>query len=102
VNLLSNAFKYTDTGHVTVTARRVDDHIEIAVCDTGIGISATDLPHIFDEFLQVARKGQSALEGTGLGLAIVKRSIELLGGNVKAQSTEGKGTTFTLTLPDTA
>ena len=99
-NLLSNAVQYTDQGHISVEARRIDGHVEIAVTDTGVGICAAELPHIFDVFRQVARKGQSALEGTGLGLAIVKRSVELLGGKVNAQSTEGKGTTFTLVLPD--
>ena len=99
MNLLSNAVKFTEQGTISVCAYRKEDHIEIAVSDTGAGIPADDLPHIFDEFRQVARKGSNALEGTGLGLAIVRLSIELLGGQVAVESTAGQGTTFTLTIP---
>jgi signal transduction histidine kinase len=100
-NLLSNAAKYTDQGRVEVSARRDGGQISIAVADTGVGIGADELPHIFDEFRQVARKGQTALAGTGLGLAIARRSIELLGGGIAVHSEEGRGSIFTLTLPDT-
>ncbi len=100
VNLLGNAVKYTDQGHITISAQRQHGLVEIAVADTGAGIPAADLPHIFDEFRQVARKGQIALEGTGLGLAIVRRSVQLLGGDVRVESHEDEGTTFTLSLPN--
>ncbi len=99
VNLLGNAVKYTQRGRIAVEARCIDGQIEIAVSDTGAGIPADELPFIFDEFRQVARKGETALEGTGLGLAIVRRSVQLLGGDVRVQSAEGEGTTFTLSLP---
>ena len=99
-NLLSNAAKFTEAGRIVLSMRRTDEGVAIAVTDTGIGIPAADLPHIFDEFRQVARKGRNAEQGTGLGLAIVKRSIELLGGSIETESTEGKGTTFTLRLQD--
>ena len=85
---------------LAAVAPNVGEGVAIAVADTGIGIPAADLPHIFDEFRQVARKGRNAEQGTGLGLAIVKRSIELLSGSVETESAEGKGTTFTLRLQD--
>ena len=97
-NLLNNAAKYTEQGSITVSAKLDGDCVEIAVADTGVGIPAADLPHIFDEFRQVARKGRSAQQGTGLGLAIVRRSVELIGGSIQVESEESKGTTFTIKL----
>jgi len=102
-NLLDNAVKFTEEGSITVFATILDDQVEIGVADTGVGIPAADLPHVFDEFRQVARKGRTAQQGTGLGLALVRRSVELLGGSVGVESEEGKGTIFTLRLAaDTA
>ena len=100
MNLLGNAIKYTREGRITLSAQRANQSVEITVSDTGVGIPANELPFIFDEFRQVARKGEIALEGTGLGLAIVRRSAQLLGGGVRVESTEGVGTTFTLCLPE--
>ena len=100
MNLLSNAVKFTEAGSITVAMRSVADWIELSVADTGIGIPAEDLPHIFEEFRQVERKGNKKLEGTGLGLAIAKKSVELLGGSIAVQSEVGKGTTFTLKITD--
>jgi signal transduction histidine kinase len=97
-NLLSNAAKFTEQGRITLSARTSGEGVEIAVADTGAGIPAADLPHIFDAFRQVARKGRTAEQGTGLGLAIVKRSVELIGGSIEVASQEGGGTTFTLKL----
>ena len=68
--------------------------------DTGPGIPAEDLPHIFEEFRQVEREGGAQTEGTGLGLSIAKKSIELLGGTISAESDVGVGTTFTLRIGD--
>jgi len=99
INLLSNAVKYTREGRITVAVEAKENLVEVTVCDTGDGIPTEELPFIFDEFRQVARKGQIALEGTGLGLAIVRRSAQLLGGGVRVESCEGEGTTFTLVLP---
>ena len=70
------------------------------MADTGQGIPAEDLPHIFDEFHQVVPEGGAQTEGTGLGLAIAKKSIELLGGSISAESAVGEGTTFTLRIGD--
>jgi len=97
-NLLSNAVKFTpEGGSVTLAARRTDAAAEIAVSDTGIGIRAADLPRLFSEFSQL---GPQRHEGTGLGLALTKRLVELHGGTIRAESEPGKGSVFTLTLPD--
>jgi len=77
MNLLSNAVKFTEEGSITVSVRPADDGIEVSVADTGVGIPAADLPHIFDEFQQVARPGSGEKEGTELGLAIARKSVFL-------------------------
>ncbi len=100
MNLLSNAVKFTDQGTITVSLRQDDDAVELAVADTGQGIPAEDLPHIFEEFRQVEREGGAQTEGTGLGLSIAKKSIELLGRTISAESEVGEGTTFTLRIGD--
>jgi len=100
MNLLSNALKFTDEGSITLSLRPVDEGLELSVADTGMGIPAEDLPHIFDEFRQVERQGGIQKEGTGLGLAIAKKSVEMLGGTITAESKVGKGTTFTLRIKD--
>jgi signal transduction histidine kinase/class 3 adenylate cyclase len=96
-NLLSNAVKFTpDGGCVEVTARRLDDAVEVAVRDTGIGIAPEDQEHIFDEFRQA---GTSHQQGTGLGLTLAKKFVELHGGRIRVESALGEGSTFTITLP---
>ncbi|MFP6645212.1 MAG: HAMP domain-containing sensor histidine kinase [Candidatus Latescibacterota bacterium] len=99
MNLLSNAVKFTDQGSITVSLRQDGDGVELAVADTGHGIPAEDLPHIFDEFRQVDRDGAEK-EGTGLGLSIARKSVELLGGTLTAVSEVGVGTTFTVRIGD--
>ncbi len=100
MNLLGNAVKFTESGSITTSLRREAGETIVSVADTGVGIAADELPHIFDEFRQVARKGSTAQEGTGLGLAIVKRSVELIGGRVSVDSVEGEGTVFTIRVRD--
>jgi signal transduction histidine kinase/ligand-binding sensor domain-containing protein len=100
MNLLGNAVKFTKSGRITLSLESVNGQVELAIADTGVGIPPEDMPHIFDEFRQVARKGSSAEEGTGLGLAIARKSIELLGGTISVQSKAGLGTTFTLRFTD--
>jgi signal transduction histidine kinase len=100
-NLLANAVKFTPAGgRVDVTAR--DDHgeIELAVKDSGIGIDATFLPHVFDRFRQADASSTRAQSGLGLGLAIVRHIVELHGGSVRAES-DGRdtGTRFVMRLP---
>ena len=100
MNLLSNALKFTDEGSITLSLRSVDEWLELSVADTGMGIPAEDLPHIFDEFRQIERQGGIEKEGTGLGLAIARKSVELLGGTILVESEVGTGTTFTLKIKD--
>jgi len=101
LNLVANAIKFTpDGGRVTLAAHRgVDGSVEIAVTDTGIGISATELPHIFDEFRQVDGSSSRTYGGAGLGLAVVKKLTELLSAKVRVESSSGEGSTFTVWLP---
>jgi signal transduction histidine kinase len=102
-NLLSNAVKFTDSGGgVTVTTNRVDAEMRLSVSDTGRGISAQFLPHVFDRFAQEPQLQRTPREGLGLGLglSIVQQLAELHGGKVHATSAgPGAGATFTLSLP---
>jgi signal transduction histidine kinase len=100
LNLLSNAVKFTpDGGRIDVRAAMDTDKVEIAVCDTGIGIAPEDQAAVFEEFKQVGRDYTRKTEGTGLGLALTKRFVELHGGEIRLESAPGKGSTFTFTLP---
>ncbi|MFO7534683.1 MAG: response regulator [Kiritimatiellia bacterium] len=98
-NLVGNAVKFTETGTVDISVRVVDKHIHVSVSDTGIGIAAHHIPHIFDEFRQADDSTSRKYGGTGLGLAIAKKYALLLGGAITVQSALGKGSTFTLRLP---
>jgi CheY-like chemotaxis protein/two-component sensor histidine kinase len=100
-NLFSNAIKFTPKGgRVDIHLRRINSHIEIAVRDTGIGISPEFLPYVFDRFRQQESTSTRAHGGLGLGLAIVRHLVELHGGTVHADSAgRDQGATFTITLP---
>ena len=100
-NLLSNAIKFSDRGgRVQVRLERVNSHVEIIVNDTGQGIAAEFLPHVFDRFRQADQRTTRQHGGMGLGLAIVKNLVELHGGTVRAASPgAGQGSTFTVRLP---
>jgi signal transduction histidine kinase len=98
LNLLSNAFKHTFEGGITVTLRWCDDHVELAVADTGVGIPAEELPRLFERFHRVKEAKSRTHEGTGIGLALVKELVSLHGGTVSIESQEGKGSTFRLTI----
>ncbi|KUF15613.1 histidine kinase [Streptomyces silvensis] len=102
-NLVSNAIRHTPQGgSVTVLCRPVDgSSVVIEVTDTGTGISAEDLPHVFDRFWRADKSRTRATGGSGLGLAIVRNLTQAHGGTVQATSTLGKGTSFTVTLPVT-
>ncbi len=96
-NLLGNALKFTPAGgRVRIGAEQVEDEVRITVADTGSGIPAEDLPHLFDRYWQ-ARSSRRA--GAGLGLAIARGIVEAHGGWIRAESEVGVGTTFTVTLP---
>jgi PAS domain S-box-containing protein len=99
-NLVSNALKFTAKGgQVTIGARRAADFVLFAVTDTGVGIPADHLPHIFDRFWQGRREGK---RGLGLGLAIAKGLVEAHGGRIWSESVLGEGTTFLFTVPAAA
>ena len=100
-NLLSNAIKFTPKGgQVQVRLERVNSHVELAVSDTGQGISANFLPHVFERFEQEDASSKRQHGGLGIGLAIVRQLVELHGGQVTAESAgEGKGATFRVVLP---
>ncbi len=100
-NLLANAVKFTDAGSVTVSVQCDQDKVSVQIEDTGIGIAENHLPHIFDEFRQVDGTSARRYEGTGLGLAIARKATHMLGGGITVQSTLGKGSIFTMTLPIT-
>jgi two-component system sensor histidine kinase SenX3 len=99
-NLLDNAIKYSDPSAVVeIAAARVDDWVEIAVHDEGIGIPTKDLERIFERFYRVDRARSRQTGGTGLGLSIVRHVTSNHGGEVLVASCEGEGSTFTLRLP---
>ncbi len=98
-NLIGNAVKFTEKGGVSISVKKFDDKVDIKVADTGIGISAENLPHIFDEFRQADSGMSRRFGGTGLGLAIAKKFANLLGGSIVVNSVPGEGSEFTLTLP---
>lgn len=101
VNMLSNAFKFTEKGTVTldVRANEIDQTWTIAVSDTGIGIPPHAVNLIFEEFRQVDAGGTRAYKGSGLGLAITRNLVRMMDGQITVQSELGKGSTFTVILP---
>jgi PAS domain S-box-containing protein len=98
-NLLSNALRYTERGHIRIFGERAADQIRIAVEDTGVGIAPDDQSRIFDEFAVLDNPRRAEGEGTGLGLAICRRLASLLKGEITLRSEPGRGSTFTLVLP---
>ncbi len=99
-NLLSNAFKFTDRGGTVELALEGSEHeVGVTVRDSGVGISAEQLPHIFEKFFQASNQAFAAAKGTGLGLAIAREIVEAHGGTIRVDSTQGIGTTFSIVLP---
>lgn len=99
LNLLSNAVKFTEQGQVEIVCGREGDTARLEVRDTGIGIAADRLEHIFEPFQQVDGRLAREHTGTGLGLAVARRLAELHGGSLTVVSTPGEGSTFALELP---
>ncbi|MFJ2771159.1 ATP-binding protein [Streptomyces sp. NPDC087300] len=99
-NLVSNAIRHTpDGGSVRITCRTTPDAVLVEVADTGTGIEPDDLPHVFDRFWRADKSRTRATGGSGLGLSIVRNLTEAHGGTVTAESTPGKGSLFTVRLP---
>jgi len=96
-NLLSNAVKFTQKGEISLTAGYDSSKLTIAIADTGKGMASEDRERIFQEFTRLS--GAQGEEGFGLGLSIVKKLVTLLEGTIDVQSTLGKGSCFTVTLP---
>jgi signal transduction histidine kinase len=100
-NLLLNAIKYTpEKGKVQINATRKDGFFVVEISDTGIGIPADELEHVFDEFYRASNARKIERDGTGLGLSIVKQIIERHNGKIDAKSQEGVGSKFIITLPE--
>ena len=98
LNLLQNSVKFTPSGGtITVEARSNGGFVEVSVLDTGIGIAAEHLPHLFERFYKVDKARRDG--GTGLGLAIVKHIVQAHGRSVYADSVEGEGSAFYFTMP---
>lgn len=100
LNLIGNAVKFTERGGIHIMVKICENKLFIVIKDTGLGISQTHIPFIFDKFYKVTssyRTGQ--FNGAGLGLHITKQFIEELGGNIEVKSKLGKGTTFTCIIP---
>jgi signal transduction histidine kinase/DNA-binding response OmpR family regulator len=99
LNLLSNALKFTFTGSVRVSVRAEGGHAVVRVADTGTGIPEAEMPRLFERFHRVASARARSNEGSGIGLAMAAELVALHGGTITADSTEGAGTEFTITLP---
>jgi signal transduction histidine kinase len=100
LNLVFNALKFTPSGgRVELRAEKQGEQLVLVVADTGMGIAEKDLGHIFDRFWQKDGASNRKYQGVGIGLALVKELVEIQGGHVAVESQEGKGTTFTVTLP---
>ena len=99
-NLIDNAIRYTPPGgRVRITPANTDTTVSVRVSDTGGGIPAEELPHIFDRFYRVEKSRARSKGGTGLGLAIAKKILELHGSTLAVDSTVNRGTTFSFSLP---
>jgi len=99
LNLLSNAFKFTLQGGISVKLSQVDSSAVLTLSDTGVGIPAAELPKLFDRFHRVEGVKGRSFEGSGIGLALVQELVKIHGGRIEVESDVGKGTTFTITMP---
>jgi signal transduction histidine kinase/DNA-binding response OmpR family regulator len=99
LNLISNAFKFTHEGEIRVSLARRGDRVELAVQDTGCGIPAAELVHVFDRFHRVEGTRGRTHEGTGIGLALVQELVRLHHGTIEVASELGLGTTFVVAIP---
>jgi PAS domain S-box-containing protein len=98
-NLVENAIKYTKQGTVSIDVGGNDKEVEISVADTGIGVPAEDLPHLFQKFYRVDNSDTREIGGTGLGLYLSRRLVETMEGRIWAESQQGQGSTFFIAIP---
>ncbi len=99
LNLLSNAFKFTLAGTITVRLQRVEKCVELTVSDTGVGIQSQEIPHLFERFHRIKNSQGRSFEGSGIGLSLVQELVKLHGGAIDVSSTFGQGSCFTVTIP---
>ncbi|HVB88256.1 MAG TPA: HAMP domain-containing sensor histidine kinase [Candidatus Dormibacteraeota bacterium] len=99
LNLLSNAFKFTFHGEITVEFRASGENVELSVRDTGTGIPADEIPHPFERFHRVQNAQSRTYEGTGIGLALVQELVKLHGGSIRVESALGETSTFIVSIP---
>jgi PAS domain S-box-containing protein len=99
LNLLSNAFKFTLAGTITVRLMQSGERVELTVADTGVGIADRELPRLFDRFHRVENSQGRSFEGSGIGLSLVKELVELQGGTIAVTSRVGAGSSFVVTIP---
>jgi len=99
LNLISNAFKFTFTGGITVSLKQVGSNVELRVHDTGVGIPAEEMPRLFERFHRIENTRSRTHEGSGIGLALVQELVKLHHGMVGAESVLGEGTTFIISIP---
>jgi len=99
LNLISNAFKFTFEGEIEVSLKKAGDSVELTVRDTGVGIPAEELPHIFDRFYRVKGVSGRSYEGSGIGLALVQELTKLHGGMTGVESEVSRGSVFTVSFP---
>ena len=102
VNLLSNALRYTDAGSVSVSVRPAGGDAVLEVRDTGIGMPAEDLPHVFTRFWRGEKSRSRATGGAGIGLSIVRELVRAHGGQVAVESVPGEGSLFRVVIPQAA
>jgi signal transduction histidine kinase len=100
LNILQNAVKFTESGEIHVRLRHTESHYILNVEDTGIGMAPEDLNKLFRPFQQLDSGTARRYEGTGLGLSISKKIIELAGGTIGVESSPGRGSVFTITIPE--
>jgi len=99
LNLISNAFKFTFVGGISVSLHETDGMAELRVSDTGVGIPDEEMPRLFERFHRIDGQRSRTHEGSGIGLALVAELVKLHGGSISADSEQGKGTTFTVRIP---